>query len=253
VNPLTGTAEPTDTSPAAGQSTAEGSTRASLSTSERDELFALLVANFEGVTALQFARDLDDKDWVLRIRQNGRLIGFTTLKVYSTHFEGETVNVIYSGDTITEPDAWGSPALARGWIGLVRRLKADRASERWYWLLLSSGFRTYRFLPVFFREFWPRHDVPQPPSHFARLLSHLARERFGERFHEPAGIVRFDHPQRLRENLASIPDGRRDDRHVAFFLERNPGHGDGDELVCLCDLSDTNLTAAGERMVRSRA
>ena len=39
------------------------------------------------------------------------------------------------------------------------------------------------------------------------------------------------------------------DPHVAFFLKRNPGHGDGDELVCLTELSDDNLTRAGRRMV----
>jgi hypothetical protein len=33
-------------------------------------------------------------------------------------------------------------------------------------------------------------------------------------------------------------------------MERNPGHADGDELVCLAELSDANLTAAGRRMVR---
>jgi hypothetical protein len=226
--------------------------RPSLSHAERAELFALLDAHFSGVTVAQFGHDLDQKDWVLRIRQNGRLVGFTTLQVYATDFDGQRINVIYSGDTITEPEVWGSPVLAREWIGLVRRLKGDRPAERWCWLLLSSGFRTYRFLKVFWREFWPRHDAPTPLD-AARLMNELARHRFGARFDESAGIVRFEHPQRLRDALSTVPHGRRDDRHVAFFLERNPGHEGGDELVCLCDLSDGNLTAAGERMVWGRS
>ena len=223
--------------------------RVALTPDERHELFELLEAHFEGVDEAQFGRDLDEKDWVLRIRRDGRLVGFTTLQLYDTVHDAQRLNVIYSGDTIMASEAWGSPVLARGWITLVRRLQATRPSEPWYWLLLSSGFRTYRFLPVFWRDFWPRCGTEALAGE--RLLaSALARGRFGARYDDVGGVVRFAHPQRLRAPLAQVPEGRGDDPHVRFFLERNPGHAVGDELVCLTRLSDDNLTAAGARMVR---
>lgn len=225
------------------------SPRAALTDAERNEMFVLLCRHFEGVTATQFARDLDEKDWVLRIRRDGRLVGFTTLQVYSTRFEDRDINIIYSGDTITEPEVWSSPVLARAWIALVRQIQGERLAEPWYWLLISSGFRTYRLLPVFWREFWPRHDAVAPPE-VARLLEHLARKRFGDQFDPATGIVRFTSPQRLRDALADVPEGRLKDAHVRYFLERNPGWSNGDELVCLADLADANLTAAGRRMLR---
>lgn len=220
-----------------------------LGCAERAELFALLDLHFEGVTGAQFDRDLDEKDWVLRIRRDGRLVGFTTLQLYETLHEGERLNVIYSGDTIVAPEAWGSPVLARGWIALVRSLQATRPGERWVWLLLSSGFRTYRFLPVFWRDFSPRHDGQCASDDELRMR--LAQERFGDEFDAAAGVVRFARPQRLRGALAAVPGGRDDDPHVRFFLARNPGHLEGDELVCLTTLSDDNLTPAGARMVRA--
>lgn len=225
--------------------------RASLTGHERDELFALLDRHFEGVTPVQFAHDLDEKDWVLRIRRDGRLVGFTTLQLYHAQHDGRCLNVLYSGDTIMAPEAWRSPVLARGWIALVRALQATRPGEPWYWLLLSSGFRTYRFLPVFWRKFWPRHDADAPP-HVQAMLVALAQGRFGAAFDAAAGVVRFAHPQRLRGALATVPEGRDVDPHVRFFLARNPGHDVGDELVCLTELSDDNLTAAGARMVWGR-
>ena len=215
---------------------------------QRHELFRLMDAHFEGVTADQFERDLDEKDWVLRFTRDDQLIGFSTLQVSSALYDGRCINVIYSGDTVMAPEGWGSPALARAWIALVRELQSREPSGDWYWLLISSGFRTYRFLPVFWREFWPRFDadVVRPPD----LLVDLARARFGERFDARTAVVRFEQPQRLRDHLASVPDGKTEDPHVRFFLERNPGHAHGDELVCLAELSDANLTAAGRRMVR---
>jgi hypothetical protein len=176
-------------------------------------------------------------------------VGFTTMQVFATQRGGQRLNIIYSGDTIMAPEAWGAAVLARGWISLVRALRERRAVEPWYWLLLSSGFRTYRFLPVFWREFWPRHDA-EPTADQAALLSSLARERFGRRFDPSTGVVRFPHPQRLRGHLAGIPEGRVLGQDVRFFLQRNPGHVEGDELVCLTELSDANLTSAGRRMIR---
>jgi hypothetical protein len=40
------------------------------------------------------------------------------------------------------------------------------------------------------------------------------------------------------------------DPHVAFFAEHNPGHANGDELVCLTQIHPDNFTAAGHRMMR---
>jgi len=229
--------------------TAVAARPADLSAGDREAMLALLDRHFEGVTAAQFARDLDEKDWVLRLFDAGALVGFTTLQVYRSHPTGRRVNVVYSGDTIVAPDAWGSPALARGWGALVWGLRRACPDVPWYWLLLSSGFRTYRFLPVFCREFWPRHDEATPPD-ARQLLVALARERFGASFDAAAGIVRLAMPQRLRGALALVPAGKAHDPHVAFFVERNPGYAAGDELVCLAELHDANLTAAGRRMVR---
>jgi hypothetical protein len=223
--------------------------RADLTPDERAAMFALIESHFEGVRRDVFDRDLDEKDWVLRIVREGALVGFSTLQAYSTTVAGRQVNVIYSGDTIVAPEAWGSPVLARGWIALVRALQGTAPNDPWYWLLLSSGFRTYRFLPVFWREFWPRHDAT-PDADTRTMMSALARERFNGCYDEGAGVVRFPRPQRLRAHLARIPEGRENDPHVQFFLEHNRGHAAGDELVCLTALSDDNLTAAGVRMVR---
>ncbi|EDY20947.1 conserved hypothetical protein [Chthoniobacter flavus Ellin428] len=222
--------------------------RESLSIDQRDEMFALLSRHFEGVTRRQFESDLAEKNWVLEIRRDGCLCGFSTLLMMEVDFAGSLVTAIYSGDTIVAPEAWGSPALARNWIAAVNHLRASFPERPCYWLLLTSGFRTYRFLPVFWREFYPRCDVPTP-NETQQLLDHLAQARYGAAFDRAAGIVRFSQPQRLCADLRATATGRRKDEHVAFFLERNPGHQEGDELVCITEIDDSNLTPAGRRMV----
>ena len=224
--------------------------RASLNGRQREEMFSLLTRYFDGVTRSQFERDLAEKDWVVELRTAERLVGFTTLRVTTSHFEREPITAIYSGDTIVAPEAWGTPALARAWIAGVNRIRATFPGQRCFWLLLTSGFRTYRFLPVFWREFYPRFDRPTPGATHA-LLAQLAHEGYGPQFDSHAGVVRFPQPQCLRGPLAEVPEGRDQNPHVAFFLARNPGHAHGDELVCLTEICEANLTPAGRRMVGS--
>lgn len=225
--------------------------RTDLTTAQKGEMYALLDRHFGGVTAEQFARDLAEKNLAILLRRAGALVGFTTQLAYSAQLEGEPVNVIYSGDTIVAPEAWGSTALPRAWVAGVEALRATLPAGKCYWLLLTSGFRTYRFLPVFWREFYPCFDRPTPPG-MQGLLDRLAADKFGGQFHPATGVVSFENPQRLRAGLDQVPAGRELDPHIQFFLARNPGHTRGDELVCLTELCRENLTAAGRRMMPAR-
>jgi hypothetical protein len=130
----------------------------------------------------------------------------------------------------------------------VQQIASARGGDV-YWLLLTSGYRTYRFLPVFFRTFYPRYDE-QTPAEAQSLLDAVAGERFGSRYDSTTGLVRFERPHALADDLVVVPAGRTADAHVSFFLARNPGFVAGDELVCLTRIHADNLTPAGRRMAR---
>ena len=223
--------------------------RSALSPQTEDAMFALLASHFAGVERTTFERDLAEKSSVMLIEDDEEILrGFSTLRVYQTTAPGFPVTIVYSGDTIVERGCWGSPALPRTWIHLVQQVApVDRGEV--YWLLLTSGYRTYRFLSVFFRTFYPRYDEPTPAPAQA-LLDAIAAERFGSRYDAATGLVRFEHPHRLADDLAGVPTGRAADAHVEFFRARNPGFVTGDELACLTRIHDTNLTPAGRRMAR---
>src|SRR5206468_10068210 len=109
---------------------------------------------------------------------------------YETSHAGDPVSVIYSGDTIVAPEAWGTTGLPRAWIAAVNELRAAFPRGPYYWLLLTSGFRTYRFLPLFWRDFLPRFDSVEKLE-ARELLDHLASDKFGAQFNRRTGIVRF--------------------------------------------------------------
>jgi hypothetical protein len=221
--------------------------RNQLSQDNLEKMYRLLYDHFDGVTFEHFRSDIAEKNWIILIERSDRLVGFSTLLAYETRVDGQLYSVVYSGDTIVSPEAWNSSTLSRAWIESVARLRTLYPRGPYIWLLITSGFRTYRFLPVFWGDFFPRFDRTTP-THWQQLTDCLANERFGQRYDPAAGVVRFENPQRLQGSLAEIPVGRRTDPHVAFFASRNPGHQRGDELVCITELSPRNLTPAGRRM-----
>ncbi len=224
--------------------------RDALALAHLDAMYHLLSDHFENVHRNTFEDDLAHKNWVILLEETmtGRLAGFSTLLGYQTLFSNRPVTIVYSGDTIVRRDAWGSAVLPRTWIASVNTLRRLYPPAPCYWLLITSGFRTYRFLPLFWQRFYPRYDAATPPE-MRELIDHIAIERFGAAYDAITGVVRFPSPQPLRDDLRGIPLGRLADPHIAFFNSMNPGHERGEELVCLTELSADNLAAAGRRMV----
>jgi hypothetical protein len=225
--------------------------RAELSEPDLGAMFALFHENFADATREIFVRDLGNKDWVILLRDagSGSVQGFSTLALYETEAQGQRLSVVYSGDTIIRPAFWGTPELPRTWIKTVLRLGAGM-TQPLYWLLISSGYKTYRFLTVFYKDYYPRHDRPTPPEAQA-LMDALARQRFGDEYCAELGIARFAvGATPLRDGVADVNAERLRDPHIAFFVERNPGWVRGDELVCLARVHPDNFTGAGRRMAR---
>ena len=217
---------------------------------ERDQMYSLMTGYFTNVARSRFEEDLAEKSYVCVVVDSGsgQICGFSTLMRFEAHVNGEAITSLFSGDTIVDRERWGQQVMQRVMGRHMLKLAEETPENRTFWLLLSSGYKTYRFLPVFFREFFPRYDAPTPPD-TRRLISNLASIKFGSEYHEETGLVRFNQPTPLRLGVAEIDDQRLRDPHVAFFVRANPGYATGDELVCIAELTRSNLTSAGRRVI----
>jgi hypothetical protein len=210
--------------------------RASLGEAEIAGMFRVHEGLYSDVSREGFAADLAEKDQVvLVLDDDGVVRGYTTLRIY----EDDVGWVLFSGDTGMERAAWGSTALQTGWLAAA--MASYAAHGPLDWLLLAGGPRTYRYLPLFFRRFWPSPDDLTPPAVHARMVA-LADGRYGARHRD--GIVHLG-----LGGLRAEHDHPRPDPAERFFRERNPGFAHGDELVCLTRIAPDNLTPAGRRVL----
>jgi hypothetical protein len=222
---------------------------ADLSPDTRSQMFTLMQQYYLDVTWVAFIQDLNDKQWVVLIedRSNRQVRGFSTLTCFHVHVDARAATMLFSGDTIIDRACWGDMTLYHVMGQHMLQIATNIPAEPVYWFLICSGYKTYRMLPVFFREFYPTYQHPTPP-HVRRLLDAAAGQRFGPRYDAEQGIVRLEHATPLRPGVADIDAGRLRNPHVAFFATVNPGHTAGDELVCLTRMTSANLTPAGRRM-----
>jgi hypothetical protein len=224
-----------------------------LSAGQRDEMFALMHQYYANMDRAAFDRDLDEKRWVIYLSSpdTGRLCGFSTQTLLEVTVDSRPVRALYSGDTIMDQQHRASTALTRWWGRLALSLIDAHGGEDLYWFLISKGYKTYRFLPVFFNAFYPRFDVPTPPG-VLRIVDALSTQKFPFNFDSARGIIRAQEGGcRLREGVAEISEQRLTDPHVRFFVEMNPGHAKGDELCCLAPLTRENFKAAAYRAIGS--
>ncbi|WP_419650260.1 hypothetical protein [Thiolapillus sp.] len=136
---------------------------------------------------------------------------------------------------------WGEQTLPRAWCRFAGHLKAQEPQLPLYWLLIVKGHRTYRYLKVFSRRYFPAVNC-QTPEPVRRIMDCLAQERFGQCYDATTGVIHFPGSRGyLKPEWAALDDNKQGKPEVAFFLEKNPGHGQGDELVCLTELVESNL------------
>lgn len=220
---------------------------------ERDEMFRLMEQNYVNMRRSQFDADLDAKSWIILVRSpdSNRIVGFSTQVLLRAQLGSEQVHALYSGDTVVDREYWGDTALASTWGNWALQLTDLYPRGSLFWFLTSKGFRTYRYLPLFFRAYYPRLEMPTPALE-GSLISVFGRQVAGELFDPVGPIIRAAAGKEYVRHEIAEP-GRRlnTDPHVGFFVERNPGFVRGDELCCIAPLTRENFTRAAYRVIGS--
>lgn len=222
-----------------------------LTLNHRRQMFALMQRHFVNVRPQVFEADLEEKQCVIQVFDpaTGQLCGFSTQMVIDAECDGRSIKALFSGDTIVDRAYWGDRALPHIWGQLAMSMIDDWPDCELYWFLISQGYRTYRFLPVFFHEFYPRFEC-ETPAWAQAVIDALGRHKFPANYCSTSGIVRANSSQyRLRNDVAELTAERLRDPYVLFFAERNPQHAAGDELCCIAPLTRTNFTAAAHRVI----
>jgi hypothetical protein len=224
---------------------------AELTPAQWDEIW-ILTQEFFDVDRTYAEAELRQRQRIALFRMNGALLGMAAIDVFTETFRQRPHEIISTSHVLLRENWRGRNLLQKlGWrTFLARRLRHPLRPI--YWFFDTSSYKSYLLLPRNFREFWPRHDAPTPES-CAALMNQLAARIYGPAWRPARGIVVRSGQRRLRETTAPLILARDTDPNLEFFARTNPGHAEGDMLVCLCPLTLSNWFALARRALdRSR-
>ena len=178
----------------------------------------------------------------------GELAGLVSLDVQSIVWQGRTRIIIFTSSVVADERFRGRNLVLRTGLRVLLREKLRRPLAPAYWFFDTFSYKSYLLLARNLKEFWPRRERPPPPQ-TAALIDKLATERYAADWNRATGVVRRSGYKQLRAHTAPIEGKLRSDPDVSFFEAANPGHRDGDMLVCLAPLTAGNLLGA---IMRSR-
>lgn len=226
-------------------------TTGSLTPAEWDDIW-VLTQEFFDVAREYSETELRKRQRIALFRMNDALLGMACIDVFEEEFRGRRVTAIATSHVLIRENWRGRNLLQKlGW----RTFLGERLRHPFrpiYWFFDTSSYKSYLLLPRNFQTFWPRHDQATPEPQ-AALLDTLATHVYGEAWRAARGIVVRSEQKRMRETAAPLILARDSDPHLEYFAEANPGHAEGDMLVCLCPLSLSNwLSLAGNVLRRLR-
>lgn len=225
-------------------------TTGQLSPAQWDDIWVLTQEFFDVERA--YAEDeLKRRQRIALFHMNDALLGMACIDVFDEEFRGRRVTAIATGHVLIRENWRGRNLLQKlGWrTFLGERLRHPLRPI--YWFFDTFSYKSYLLLPRNFRDFWPRHDRPTPEPQ-AALIETLATRVYGTAWRPPHGIVVRSGQKRMRETAAPLILARDSDPHLEFFARANPGHAEGDMLVCLCPLSLANWIHLARNALRRR-
>ncbi len=217
--------------------------RKTLAANTIERMFDLMRHNYDFVEHAVFLSDLSQKQYVGVLFDNQEVLqGFTTYAINPSDCGTSDYNILFSGDTILSPEHWGTQELVRGFCHSVGQFIASDTTKKWYWYLLSKGHRTYMYLPLFYEHYYPSINPPPNEALLRDIVDAVSQKIYPKYWHPDLGILRFDrHLGQLSPQLAEATFQKANKPHIAFFLKRNPKFFEGEELVCLTELTPDNL------------
>jgi hypothetical protein len=216
---------------------------------EKETFYCLLCQGFLGVTWHDFVRDFLEKEAVMILRKEhaeGEIVGWSTLTVLTLVLPDEKVKAVFSGDTVVLPEYRSGTGLGIELARYFLHVYEQFSLHKVYYVLTSKGWRTYKIMPFFFKEFAPRHDRPTT-AYDTMLIDAFGKKKYPHHYQTDTGVITCS-PQRVRpESIDAAP--RRPDTHTAYFLEHNPGYLEGHELICVARIAPDNFTNTVRRLV----
>jgi CRP-like cAMP-binding protein/uncharacterized protein (DUF2236 family)/bacterioferritin-associated ferredoxin len=219
-----------------------------------DALYAVHSRIFDGVDRDAFAHYVvdspaDETKILLHRDEAGEIVGYFAVHQFRRTVRGRPA-VILRGETGVLREQRGGASTLRFGFGEAIRIVAGSPGVPVYYLGCLVHPTSYHSLCKYMRPVWPSVETP-PDAELRALLAELG-DSFGLARVAEDPLVR-EVGWRTRDTEAERAFWRRCDKpDVRFYIESNPGYGEGHGLLTLAPVSPIALAGALSRIAREK-
>jgi len=212
-------------------------------------MFDLMNQYYDNVKYDKFLHDLNQKDHVILLWDGDAIYGFSTLELMPLVVNDKEIIGVFSGDTIVDKCRPVGLGLQKGFSTFIYQL-LEKEDREVYWFLICKGYKTYRYMSIYFHDYYPNQSS-DTPDYEQEIMHKYAIKKYDHAYIRESGIIinRGDNDY-LKDGVAPADEKAMLNPVNRFFIEKNPGHEKGDELVCLARFSQDNLKDAFSRVIK---
>jgi hypothetical protein len=215
-------------------------------------LYTLFSKYYDNSDFSVFEKDFYKKSDVIILKDiDDKIYGFSTIEIININIENSEKIVLFSGDTIIDKNYWAKNDLHIVFGKYLLKLLEIYKENEIFWLLISKGYRTYKYLPLYFKNFFPDYKKESLTNIENKILDTVLENKFGKYYDKENKIVRFyDKKDRLKKEFAVVEKEKLNDKYIEFFIKKNPFYYNGEELCCICQICFDNFTNAAKRVLK---
>ena len=218
---------------------------------EWDDIWTL-TSEFYDVERDYAQAELSKRQSIAMFRKNGVLLGMAAIDIYPVKFRGRNLTVISTAHVLIREHWRGRNLIQKLGIRMYLHALLRHPLRPIYWFFDTFSYKSYLLLPRNFHTYWPRHDRPTPEAN-AALMNQLSTQTYGPAWRPARGLAVRSGQKRLRASAAPLVLRADAGPELQFFARVNPGHAEGDMLICLCPLTPSNWLSVARKALQRRA
>lgn len=168
----------------------------------------------------------------------GRIVGFTGLRINRTEVHNKECLLIYFGQTIIGQKHRGNALIPRTAVKLFLKYWNDLIRGRIYVWADALTYKAYLVFAKTLQEYYPSYRSAMP-RHVKALIHFVGDEYYGESFCMNTGTVRKD-TVFVNDPTTRIDPRKETDQDVLFYAQSNPDYINGHGLITLAPMHGIN-------------
>lgn len=210
-----------------------------------------LYNNYYDVEASSFYNRIESNDFYAVYTKNGRLVGFTGLRLRTFELEGEEVMTLYLGQTVMHASCRGKSLLPRTCSLLFAQHFLKNPTMPIYCWCDSLTYKPFLLFSNSVKNSYPSRKE-ETPAKVKNLINQLGKHYYKENFDPERGTV-YKQNNIIDDPSAIITaEDRRKNPDIDFFAKANPEHANGHGLITIAPINFTNFLFLVKKCIKKR-